>query len=77
MFYDANPGPGIHSQSQSPSYVHAGGKIGDLVEVSCESEFASRAADFQDLIHQIAMDVAASCPKFISVACKLSGTLLL
>ncbi len=45
-------------------YVH-NGKIGVMVEVNCESDFVARNADFQALIHDIAMQVAASDPRFI------------
>jgi len=47
------------------SYVHAGGKIGVLVEVNCESDFVARTEDFKELIHDIAMHIAATDPKFI------------
>jgi elongation factor Ts len=47
------------------SYIHAGGKIGVLLEVGCESDFVARTDDFLDLSHDIAMHIAASCPKFI------------
>jgi elongation factor Ts len=47
------------------SYIHAGGKIGVLVEVNCESDFVARTEDFQNLVHDIAMHIAASDPKFI------------
>jgi elongation factor Ts len=47
------------------SYIHAGGKIGVLVEVNCESDFVARTPDFKELIHDIAMHIAASDPKFI------------
>jgi elongation factor Ts len=47
------------------SYIHAGGKIGVLVEVNCESDFVARTEDFKELIHDIAMHIAASDPKFI------------
>src|SRR5438105_1076374 len=46
------------------SYIHAGGKIGVLVEVNCESDFVARTEDFQNLVHDIAMHIAASDPKF-------------
>src|ERR1700736_1905605 len=46
-------------------YIHAGGKIGVLVEVDCESDFVARTEDFQELVHDIAMHIAASDPKFI------------
>src|SRR6476619_1355048 len=47
------------------SYIHAGGKIGVLVEVNCESDFVARTNDFKELVHDIAMHIAASDPKFI------------
>ncbi len=47
------------------SYIHAGGKIGVLVEVNCESDFVARTPDFQELAHDIAMHIAASDPKFV------------
>jgi elongation factor Ts len=47
------------------SYVH-NGKIGVMVEVNCESDFVARNADFQTLVHDIAMHIAASDPRFIS-----------
>ena len=47
------------------SYIHAVGKIGVLVEINCESDFVARTADFKELIHDIAMHIAASDPKYI------------
>ncbi len=47
------------------SYIHAGGKIGVLVEVNCESDFVARTEDFQKLCHDIAMHVAALDPRFV------------
>jgi elongation factor Ts len=47
------------------SYIHAGGKIGVLLEVNCESDFVARTHDFKELVHDIAMHIAASDPKFI------------
>jgi elongation factor Ts len=46
-------------------YIHAGGKIGVLVEVNCESDFVARTDDFKELTHDIAMHIAASDPKFV------------
>jgi elongation factor Ts len=46
-------------------YIHAGGKIGVIVEVNCESDFVARTADFQGLCHDIAMHVAALDPRFV------------
>jgi elongation factor Ts len=47
------------------SYIHAGGKIGVMVEINCESDFVARTEDFRELIHDIAMHIAAVDPKFI------------
>ncbi len=47
------------------SYIHAGGKIGVLVEINCESEFVARTDDFKELIKDIAMHIAAADPKFV------------
>jgi elongation factor Ts len=50
------------------AYIHLNGKIGVLVEVNCESDFVARNADFQDLVKNIAMQIAAARPRFISSA---------
>ena len=55
----------VTSEGSVASYVHAGGKIGVLVEVNCESDFVARTEDFKELVHDIAMHIAASDPKFI------------
>jgi elongation factor Ts len=55
----------ITSEGNVASYIHAGGKIGVLVEVNCESDFVARTPDFQNLVHDIAMHIAASDPKFV------------
>ncbi len=47
------------------SYIHAGGKIGVLVEVNCESDFVARNAEFQQLVHDLAMQICATDPRFI------------
>jgi elongation factor Ts len=46
-------------------YIHAGGKIGALVEVNCESDFVARTEDFQHLCHDLAMHIAATDPRFV------------
>ena len=46
-------------------YIHAGGKIGVIIEVNCESDFVARTEDFQRLCHDIAMHVAALDPRYI------------
>ena len=46
-------------------YIHMGGKIGVLVEVNCESDFVARTDDFQNLIREVAMHVAAASPQYV------------
>jgi elongation factor Ts len=46
-------------------YIHAGGKIGVLVELNCESDFVARTEVFQQLAHDVAMHIAAANPRFI------------
>ncbi len=48
------------------SYIHAGGKVGALVELSCETDFVARTEDFKQLGHEIAMQIAAMSPEFVS-----------
>jgi elongation factor Ts len=55
----------VTSEGSVASYIHAGGKIGVLVEVNCESDFVARTDDFKELVHDIAMHIAASDPKYI------------
>jgi len=47
------------------SYIHAGGKMGVLIEVNCESDFVARNEEFQQLVHDLAMQVCATDPRFI------------
>lgn len=48
------------------SYIHMGGKVGVLVEVNCETDFVARGAEFQQLVKDIAMHVAAAEPRYVS-----------
>lgn len=48
------------------SYIHAGGKIGVLVEVNCETDFTARSEEFRTLVHDLAMQIAAAEPRFIT-----------
>jgi elongation factor Ts len=48
------------------SYIHAGGKIGVLVNLQCETDFVANTDDFKDLLKDIAMHIAAAKPRFIS-----------
>jgi elongation factor Ts len=47
------------------SYIHGGGKIGVLVEVNCETDFVARTEEFQRLVKDIAMQVAAANPRYV------------
>src|SRR5487761_641154 len=53
------------SEGLVASYIHAGGKIGVLLELNCESDFVARTEDFQRLCHDVAMHVAALDPRFL------------
>lgn len=48
------------------SYIHMGGKVGVLVEVNCETDFVARSEEFQQLVKDIAMHVAAAEPRYVS-----------
>lgn len=47
------------------AYVHTGGRIAALVELNCETDFVARTGEFRDLAHNVAMQVAATDPKFL------------
>jgi elongation factor Ts len=53
------------AQGMIGSYIHMGGKIGVLVEVNCESDFVARTEDFNNLVKEIAMHIAAADPKWV------------
>ena len=48
------------------TYIHAGGKIGVLLELNCESDFVARTDDFQELLRDISMHIAAADPRYVS-----------
>src|SRR5574338_1101890 len=48
------------------SYIHMGGKVGVLVEINCESDFVARGDEFQQLVQDIAMHIAAAEPRYVS-----------
>jgi len=56
----------ITKQGCVESYIHMGGKIGVLVEINCETDFVSRNSDFKKLARDIAMQIAASKPFYLS-----------
>ena len=53
------------AQGMIGSYIHMGGKIGVLVEVNCESDFVARTDDFNNLVKEVAMHIAAADPKWV------------
>jgi len=53
------------SQGVVGSYIHLGGKVGVLVEVNCESDFVARTDQFQTLVKEVAMHIAAADPKYV------------
>jgi len=55
----------ITAEGAVGSYIHGGGKIGVLVEVNCETDFVARTDQFQELVRDIAMHIAAADPRFV------------
>jgi elongation factor Ts len=53
------------AQGTIGSYIHLGGRIGVLVEVNCESDFVARTDDFNNLVKEVAMHIAAADPKWV------------
>ena len=47
------------------SYIHSGGRMGSMIEVTCETDFVARTPDFKELIHDLAMQVVASRPSYV------------
>ena len=62
----AKRGERAASEGLVSSYIHAGGRIGVLVEINCETDFVARNADFQEFAREIALHVAAANPLFVS-----------
>ena len=55
----------IATDGQVSSYIHAGGKMGVLVEINCETDFVAKTEDFQAFVKNIAMHIAAANPQYI------------
>ena len=53
------------TQGLIESYIHTGGRVGALVELACETDFVARTSEFQELAHDIAMQVAAMAPAYL------------
>ena len=56
----------IAAEGMVDSYIHMGGKIGVLLEVNCETDFVAKTETFKDLCHDLALQIAASNPLFVS-----------
>jgi elongation factor Ts len=56
----------VASEGLVTSYIHGGGRIGVLVEVNCETDFVGKTAEFKQLAYDIAMQIAASNPEYVS-----------
>jgi elongation factor Ts len=55
----------VATEGSVGAYIHAGGKIGVIIEVNCESDFVARNPEFQQLVHDLAMQICATDPRFI------------
>ncbi|MDO8672827.1 MAG: translation elongation factor Ts [Dehalococcoidia bacterium] len=55
----------VASQGMVETYIHAGGRIGAMVQVNCETDFVARLPEFREMVHNIAMQIAASNPKYV------------
>lgn len=58
----------VAEQGLIDCYIHAGGRIGAMVEVNCETDFVARTPEFQQLAHEIALQIAATAPKYVAAA---------
>lgn len=54
------------TQGLIEAYIHTGGRIGAMIKLNCETDFVARTDEFKELAHQLAMQVAAMCPQYIS-----------
>ena len=57
----------IAAEGAVASYIHMGGKIGVLVEINCETDFVARSDQFKTLLNDIAMQIAAANPKYVTI----------
>ena len=63
-------------QGRIESYIHHDGKMGALIEVNCETDFVARTADFVQFLKDVALQVAAMAPKYVTADQVPSGTVL-
>jgi len=66
LFQAEKKGKRSANQGIIEAYIHTGGRIGAMVEVNCETDFAAHTDEFKELAHHLAMQVAAQAPQFIS-----------
>ena len=57
----------IASEGIVTSYIHMGGKIGVLVEINCETDFVAKTDAFQEIGHDVALQIAAAAPKYVTI----------
>ena len=62
----ANKAGRIATEGLVESYIHADGRIGVLVEINCETDFVAKTDQFKDFARDVAMQIAAANPKFVS-----------
>jgi elongation factor Ts len=62
----ANKAGRVAAEGLVGAYIHAGGKIGVLVELNCETDFVARTAEFQALLKDLAMQIAAANPRYLA-----------
>ncbi|MFD0711303.1 translation elongation factor Ts [Paenibacillus sp. GCM10027626] len=62
----ANKAGRVATEGVVESYIHAGGRIGVLVEINCETDFVAKTDQFKDFARDVAMQIAAASPKFVS-----------
>lgn len=62
----ANKAGRAATEGSVQSYIHAGGRVGVLVEVNCETDFVANTDDFKNFVKDVAMQIAAANPKFVS-----------
>ena len=56
----------VTEQGLIEAYIHIGGRIGAMIELNCETDFVARTDEFKELAHNLAMQVAAMSPQFVS-----------
>ena len=61
----AKKGSRVAAEGLVGAYIHPGGKIGVMVEINCETDFVARTAEFQGLLKDVAMQVAAANPRYV------------